>query len=145
MKILVVCLVDVKRFCDHSIFNSFQHRPKLTISFRDTRGLRDITSTMPPSKQGRKRRPSRSSSSSPRDNDPNQPTTMTEPARSDSPGHQGQADTPSPTPRFIQLRIQQALNKSRVKDPSPFQGPFDEEIKALQTVFPSTFEQYQRQ
>ena len=70
---------------------------------------------------------------------------MTEPARTDSPSRQSQAHTPRSTPRSIQLKIHQALNKSRVKDPSPFERPFKDEIKALQTVFPSTFEQYQRQ
>ena len=49
---------------------------------------------MPPSKQGKKRRPLRSSSSSPGDNDPNQPTTMTEPASPDSPSRQSQANKP---------------------------------------------------
>lgn len=99
---------------------------------------------MPPSKSGRKRRPSRSSSSSPRNNDPNQ-STETGAVTINSPSHQSQANTPSSTSRSRQLSILQALNASRVKEPKPYNGSFTDEIKALQTVFPPTFEEYQRQ
>ena len=70
---------------------------------------------------------------------------MTEPASPDSSSHQSQANTPSSTPRSRQLSILQALNASRVKEPKPYKGSFTDEIKALQTVFPPTFEAYQRQ
>ena len=98
---------------------------------------------MPPSKQGRKRRPSRSSSSSPGNNDPNQPT-ETGPATINSPSQQSQANTPSSTPRSRQLNIRQALNASRVIQPIPYNGSFTDEIKALQTVFPPTFEEFDK-
>ena len=41
MKILVVCLVDAKRFYEHSVFNDFHNQPKLRIYSRVPRGLRD--------------------------------------------------------------------------------------------------------
>ena len=97
---------------------------------------------MPPSKQGKKRRPPRSSSSSPRDNDPNQPTSTTVPASSVNPRRHTRRSRQLTLP---ELAIVHALNASRVKDPSPYRGSFTEEIKALQTVFPSTFEAYHRQ
>lgn len=49
---------------------------------------------MPPSKQGKKRRPLRSSSSSPGNNDPNQPT-ETRQATINNPNQQSQANTPN--------------------------------------------------
>ena len=108
---------------------------------------------MPPSKEGRKRQPSRSLtssrslSSSPRKNDPNQPVetgSETSIETITSPSCQSQPNTPSSTPRSRQLNIRQALNASRVTNPTAYDDPFQDEIQTLQTIFPQTFEEYEK-
>ena len=131
---------------------------------------------MPSFKPGRKKKPSRLLSSSPKSNDPNQPivtgqaipadttTSSRRPSQTTTPIETGQAipvaklTSPSQatTPRSSrhtsrstpttsrQLTICQALNTSRVNYPKAYNGPIKDKIKALQTVFPPTFEEFDK-